>query len=84
MFMAYMHRAMECAIYRVLPGEDTVYGEIPGFESVTAQSDTLEHCRHDLIEALEEWIFFRVSRQLPLPQVEEITAPPAPDPTVNG
>ena len=73
--MAYMHRAMEGALYRILPEENTIYGEIPGFEGVTAEADTLEHCRHDLIETLEEWIFFRVSRQLPLPQIDDLTPP---------
>ncbi len=51
------------------------YGEIPGFENVFARADTLEQCRHDLVESLEEWIFARVTRQLPIPVVDGIQLP---------
>ena len=76
MFLTYISHVMERASYRVVPDEDAIYGEIPGFDNVTAQADTLEYCRHDLAEALEEWIFFRWSRQLPLPIVDNIVLPP--------
>jgi len=62
------------ATYRVLTDGST-YGEIPEFENVTAQADTLEQCRHDLVESLEEWIFSRVTRQLPLPVIDGIQLP---------
>ncbi len=45
-------------------------GEMPGFEGVWANASTLESCREELEEVLEEWLLFRVSRQLPLPVVE--------------
>jgi predicted RNase H-like HicB family nuclease len=69
MLADYIRVAMAQAQYRVIPESDAIYGELPGFEGVHAQADTLERCRHDLAEALEEWIFFRVSRRLPIPQV---------------
>ena len=75
-FLDYIHGVMEHATYRALPEEDAIYGEIPGFEDVTAKADTLEHCRHNLVEALEEWIFFRWSRQLPLPSLNDLVLPP--------
>jgi predicted RNase H-like HicB family nuclease len=50
----------------------TLSGEIPGFEGVYANATTLESCREELEEVLEEWILFRVSRNLPLPMVEGV------------
>jgi len=63
---------MRRAEYEILLDDSTFYGEIPGFDGVYANADTLEACREELLEVLEEWILFRVSRNLPLPIVEEI------------
>lgn len=52
--------------------EGAVAGTIPDLEGVVAQGETLEDCRHNLSEALEEWIFFRASRQLPVPIVDGV------------
>lgn len=62
---------MSRATYTVLTDGST-YGEIPEFENVSARADTLEQCRHDLVESLEEWIFSRVTRQLPVPVIDGI------------
>jgi predicted RNase H-like HicB family nuclease len=72
MLTNYIRAAMHQARYEILPDDGTFYGEIPGFNGVYANADTLEACREELEEVLEEWILFRVSRQLPLPVVEGI------------
>ena len=72
MLTNYIRAAMRQARYEILPDDGTFYGEIPGFDGIYANADTLEACREELEEVLEEWILFRVSRQLPLPVVEGI------------
>ena len=72
MLMNYIGAAMHRARYEILLDDGTFYGEIPGFEGVYANADTLEACREELEEVLEEWILFRVFRNLPLPIVNEI------------
>ena len=72
MLMNYIGTAMHRARYEILPDDGSFYGEIPGFDGVYANADTLEACREELLEVLEEWILFRVSRNLPLPIVDEI------------
>ena len=72
MLMNYIRAAMRRARYEILLDDGTFYGEIPGFDGVYANADTLEACREELEEVLEEWILFRVSRNLPLPIVDEI------------
>lgn len=72
MLTEYIRAAMKKAKYEILPDDNSFYGEIPGFEGVYANAETLEACRDELEEVLEEWIFFRISRNLPLPVVEGI------------
>jgi predicted RNase H-like HicB family nuclease len=72
MLTEYIRAAMRRAKYEILSDDNTFYGEIPGFDGVYANADTLEGCRDELEEVLEEWILFRVSRNLPLPVVDGI------------
>ena len=72
MLSKYILSAMKKARYEILKDDNTFYGEIPGFEGVYANSSTLEKCREELEEVLEEWLFFRISRNLPIPEVDGI------------
>lgn len=72
MLTKYIQAAMRHAKYQILSDDSIFYGEIPGFQGVYADTDTLEECREELQEVLEEWILFRVSRNLPLPEVDGI------------
>jgi len=73
MLTSYIRAAMRKAKYEILADDGTFYGEIPDFQGVYADAETLEGCRDELEEVLEEWILFRVSRNLPLPVVDGIT-----------
>jgi len=57
------------AHYELLGGGEGFYGEIPGFDGVLAQADTLEACRDELAGTLEDWLLFRISRNFPVPVV---------------
>ncbi len=72
MLIEYIHAAMEKAKYEILSDDNTFYGEIPGFDGVYANAETLEKCRDELESILEEWIFFRISRNLSLPIINGI------------
>jgi predicted RNase H-like HicB family nuclease len=72
MLTKYIQAAMRKAKYEILPDDGTFYAEIPGFQGVYANAATLEECREELEEVLEEWILLRVSRNLPLPVVDGI------------
>jgi predicted RNase H-like HicB family nuclease len=68
MLTSYIRAAMKTARYEILPDDRSFYGEIPGFEGVYANAGGLEDCRAELESTLEDWILFRVSRNLPLPE----------------
>ncbi|MBI2816652.1 MAG: type II toxin-antitoxin system HicB family antitoxin [Acidobacteria bacterium] len=72
MLREYIRAAMREANYEILPDDGSFYGEIPGFQGVYANANKLEACREELEEVLEEWILFRISRNLPLPAVRGI------------
>ena len=62
---------MRGAKYELLE-EGGYYGSIPGFDGVWADAVSLEACRDELEEVLEEWLLFRLSRQLPVPVLDGI------------
>jgi predicted RNase H-like HicB family nuclease len=70
MLTEYLHAAMRHAKYELLPEDSTFYGEITDFQGVYANAPTLEQCREELNEVLEEWVFFRISKNLALPVVD--------------
>jgi len=70
MLSEYIRAALRKAKYEILEDDGTFYGEIPGFQGVYANAESLERCRDELAEVLEEWILFRVSKNLVLPVVD--------------
>jgi len=72
MLSKYILSAMKKARYEILEDDNTYYGDIPGFKGVYANAGTLEDCREELEEVLEEWLFLRISRNLPIPEIDGI------------
>ncbi len=64
MLTKYIAAAMRKVKYEILAEDGAYYGEIPGFEGVWANTPSLEACREELAEVLEEWVLFRGSRNL--------------------
>ena len=72
MLVEYIQAALRHAKYELLTDDGSFYGEIPVCNGVYANAATLEECRDELIEVLEEWLLFRVYKNLPLPAVDGI------------
>ncbi len=72
MLREYLRTAMQQARYEIMQEDGTFFGEIPNFEGVYSQAETLEKCREELEEVLEEWLFFRISRNLDVPRAGTI------------
>ena len=73
MLSKYILSAMRKAKYEILQDDNSYYGEIPGFSGVYANANNLEECRYELEEVLEEWLLFRISRNLPVPTIDGIS-----------
>jgi predicted RNase H-like HicB family nuclease len=72
MLTQYLQAAMKPAHYEILSDDGTYYGEIPECPGVYANSPTLEECRNELAEAMEDWLLFRIHKNLPLPKIDGI------------
>ncbi len=72
MLLAYMKVALKHAKYEILEDDNSFYGEIPECNGVYANSDTLEKCREELEEVLEEWLLFRIYKNLSIPIIDGI------------
>jgi len=44
--------------------------EIPGFQGVWANGNTVEACRKELITVLEEWLVLMLRDQNPIPELD--------------
>ena len=72
MLTEYLQAALRHARYEILKDDGSYYGEIPECNGVYANAQTLEDCREQLKEVLEEWILLSISRHLPLPVIDGI------------
>jgi len=72
MLLEYINAALRHARYEILKDDGTYYGEIPECNGVYANTPTLEACREELREVLEEWVLFRVHRHLSFPVIDGI------------
>jgi predicted RNase H-like HicB family nuclease len=70
MLLKYLQAALRHAHYEILQEDGSVYGEIPECPGVYANAATLEECREELEEVLEEWILVRVHKNLPVPVID--------------
>lgn len=73
MLTEYIQQSLERAHYEIIQDPEPYYGEIPGLDGVWATGATLEECRRNLADALEDWLFFSIARGLPIPAVGAVS-----------
>ncbi|WP_321430157.1 type II toxin-antitoxin system HicB family antitoxin [uncultured Methanolobus sp.] len=67
MLIEYIHAALEKARYEIIEDDEPYYGEVPELEGVWATGSTLEECRKNLGEVIDEWIVFRLRKGFTVP-----------------
>lgn len=72
MLTDYINAAMGKARYEILPEEEGYFGKIENLKGVWAHADTLEACRGELQEVLEEWIIIGLRMGHKLPMIDGI------------
>ena len=73
MLTAYINAAMHSAHYEILESGEGYVGRIPGLQGVWANAETLEACRDELREVLEEWIILGLKMNHPIPVINGIS-----------
>jgi predicted RNase H-like HicB family nuclease len=72
MITRYVASALERADYRLLE-DGTFAATVRGLRGVIATGATLEACRNDLAEVVEEWVLVRVAKGLTIPPLDGAT-----------
>lgn len=70
MLSHYIQVALNQARYEILEDDGSYYGESPACQGVWAEFESLERCREELAEVLENWIFFRIHSHQSLPVID--------------
>ncbi len=76
MLTTYIMAALKHAKYEIID-DGQYYGEIPNFEGVWASAASLEECREELRETLEDWLVLGLRMRHTLPVVDGINLIPA-------
>ena len=72
MLSEYLLAVMNRATFEVIDDDRSFYGRIPNLEGVWANAATLEDCRAELKQVLEEWLLLRLSERLSIPEIDGI------------
>jgi predicted RNase H-like HicB family nuclease len=71
MITRYLDEAMRRARYT---GKAGAYSAtVPGLRGVIAHARSLEACRNQLLEVIEEWVLVRIAHGLPIPRLGRAT-----------
>jgi predicted RNase H-like HicB family nuclease len=69
MLTEYLNAALKKAEYKKID-DGTWYADIPGFAGVWANADSVEGCRSELREVLEEWLVLKIRDEDPIPTID--------------
>lgn len=72
MIRQYVEEALRRARYDKLE-DGTFCAEVPRLRGVLATGETLEECRRQLAEVVEEWVLIRIAKRLSVPSLGRIT-----------
>lgn len=75
MLSEYVAAALRHAHYELME-DGEFWGEIPELQGVWAKGNTLEACREELREVVEDWLLVRLRREKTVPPVDGISLEP--------
>jgi len=71
MLTPYINAALARARYKII-ADGSYFGEIPGLHGVWASARTLEACRRELQEVLEDWLVVKLRDGDDIPRIGRI------------
>ena len=69
MISSYIEARLKEATYKLLE-DGTYFGEIPSLQGVWSEGKTLESCRSELQEVLEEWLVLKLRHSELIPNFD--------------
>jgi len=73
MILQYIEKALSLAHYEIIDDEAPFYGEVLGLDGVWACAKTLEECRLELGQVVEDWILYSIANNLPIHPLDGLT-----------
>lgn len=70
MISDFINDSMKQAKYEIIEDDNSIYWYIPGFDWVWANSDSLDSCREELQEILEEWLIIKLRKVKNIPETK--------------
>ncbi len=71
MLTDYINAAMTRAKYKIID-DGTYFGEVPKLQGVWANAKTLETCRQELQEVLEDWLIVKLRDGDTIPRIGRV------------
>lgn len=71
MLTEYIEEALKRARYEIIEDEEPFYGEVTDLPGIWATGKTLEECRANLKQTIEDWIILSIKKGLPIPKLGE-------------
>lgn len=71
MLEEYIQKALEIAKYKCIE-DGSWYAEIDGFQGVWSNGVTVEECRRELKEVLEEWLLLKIKDGDPISSIKGV------------
>ena len=71
MIIEYINKLLEKAQYKKLEDESW-FAEIPGFNGIWANGASVELCRKELGEVIEEWLLLKIKDGDSIPDIDGI------------
>ena len=72
MLTKYIQAAMRKAEYEILQDDGSFYGHVPELQGAWANADSLEACRQELAEVVEDWILLGIADHDTLPVLDGV------------
>ncbi|NEP42392.1 MAG: type II toxin-antitoxin system HicB family antitoxin [Okeania sp. SIO2H7] len=72
MISEYLEEALKRASYEMIDDEEPFYGEVTELQGVWASGKTLEECRQNLLDVVEGWVLFRLTRGKNIPALGRV------------
>lgn len=69
MFNEFIEKKLKSARYKILE-DKSYFGEVPGLRGVWANGKSLEECRQELKEVLEDWFLLKIQSKEKIPGFE--------------
>jgi len=72
MFTEYVEKAMQQAEYEQME-DGNWWGQVTELRFTWAIAPTLEECKQELRDEVEDWLVFAISRHSPIPTLDGVT-----------